>query len=196
MQGKTGPTTVRLIPSALLLARYLEGHPLREEHRSSLWLTEATNRKNARPGWASWNRILKPLAKKAGIKKSVHNHMLRHGSATESARFLYDNELKIKYGWSKSSKMPSLYVHLAGKDLDDKLLAIYTSKKIDLPKPDFLPTICPRCEESNAPAVKYCKRCGTPLEQEEIAKAGIELEKIKSEFEDLKQLFLKSLTQQ
>jgi integrase len=69
-----------------------------------------------------WNRRLKHIARQAGITKRVFNHMLRHGSATRNAQFLTDSELKIMYGWAMGSKMPAVYVHLSGKDLDGKLL--------------------------------------------------------------------------
>ena len=94
---------------------------------------------NRRLSWVRWDRRLKQIARDAGIQKRVFNHMLRHGSATRNAKFLTDSELKVMYGWSMSSKMPTVYVHLSGKDLDDKLTALYSGTKIEQ-KPEFTPS--------------------------------------------------------
>ena len=72
--------------------------------------------------------------------------MLRHGSATENARFLSDSELKIKHGWTMGSRMPAVYVHPSGKDLDEKLFSIYSGKEAKPPTPDFMQLICVRCK--------------------------------------------------
>ena len=142
-RGKTGSRVVRLITSVSLLARYLEVHPFRNEPSSPLWLTESTNYMNHRLSWVRWNRSLKQVAESAGVKKRVFNHMLRHGSATRNAKFLTDSELKLMYGWSMSSKMPAVYVHLSGKDLDDKLTALYSGEKVEPTKPEFAPDHLP-----------------------------------------------------
>ena len=80
--------------------------------------------------WASLDRMLKRTATRAGFNKVVFNKMLCHGSATLKARFLTDSELKDRYGWSMSSKMPAVYVHHSSVDLDGKLLSIYSGKPV------------------------------------------------------------------
>ena len=113
---------------------------------------------------------------KAGIRKKIHPHILRHSAATRDAKFLTEAELKVKYGWDMASKMAAVYVHLAGKDLDDKLVSIYAGKQIEPPRPEFRPIICQKCGEKNTPGQRYCGKCGTPLNLEELTKAGIEYE--------------------
>lgn len=44
--------------------------------------------------------------------------MFRHGSATRNAKYLTDSELKLMYGWTMDPRMPSVYIHLSGGDLD------------------------------------------------------------------------------
>jgi site-specific recombinase XerD len=121
VRGKTGEGIVRLIASASVLSQCIQTHPLRADPRSPLWITQSPNYQAHRLSWAVWNHRLKSLARQAGITKRVFNHMLRHGSATKNAQFLTDSELKIMYGWAMASKMPAVYVHLSGKDLDGKL---------------------------------------------------------------------------
>lgn len=123
--------------------------------------------------WQSWSRILKQLAKDAGLgNKRIYNHLLRHSSATANAGFLTESELKLLYGWSGSSKMPAIYVHLHGKDLDGKLQAIYSGRQVEMPKRDFVPVICARCSEKNTPGFRFCSRCGTPLGQGELVQSS------------------------
>ena len=191
-KGKTGSRVVRLVSSPKLLSQHLETHPFRNDPDVPLWLTESTNYMNRRLSWVRWNRRLKQIARGAGIKKRIFNHMLRHGSATRNAKFLTDSELKVMYGWSMSSKMPAVYVHLSGKDLDDKLTALYSGIKIEQ-KPEFTPVICPRCSEKASPGMLYCPRCATPLDPRERGRMTIEEENAKSELRELRKLVEKYL---
>jgi integrase/recombinase XerD len=197
VRGKTGERTVRLISCAAILAQYIETHPFKNDQDAPLWLTDSTNYKNQRVSWRTWNKILKESGKKSGIaRKRLYSRMLRHGSATENARFLTDNELKIKYGWSMASRMPGVYVHLSGRDLDDKLVRIYSGKDIELVGPKLAPIACPRCKFSSSPGMQYCPRCATPLEAKEIAHQSIELEELRRDLRELKELFTQSIRQE
>ncbi len=192
-RGKTGSRVVRLITSVSLLARYLEVHPFRNEPSSPLWLTESTNYMNHRLSWIRWNRCLKQVAKRAGVKKRVFNHMLRHGSATRNAKFLTDSELKLMYGWSMSSKMPAVYVHLSGRDLDDKLTALYAGKEVEPLKPEFAPIVCPRCNEKASRGMVFCPKCASPLEEAARSRMQVEDETTKEELTKLRKLVEKYL---
>ena len=193
VRGKTGERIVRLISSAPILASYMESHPFRNEPDKPLWPSHATNRRSQRLSYISWDRIIKKVAEKAGIKKRVHNHMLRHGSATEAAKYLTEQEMKVKYGWTGGSRMPEIYVHLNSRDLDEKLAKIYTGKALKPTEPEFSPIICPKCGEKNTPGKKYCGRCGTPLDKSILQKNSVELEMLKRELMELKSLLKKAV---
>ncbi len=185
VKGKTGERIVRLIASATLLSQYIQMHTRRADPSSPLWITQSTNYKNYRVSWTMWNRRLKYIARQSGISKRVFNHMLRHGSATRNAQFLTDSELKVMYGWAMGSKMPAVYVHLSGKDLDGKLSALYSGRPVEPPKPEFAPAICPRCSERASPGMLYCPRCASPLDPREQSRIILEDQTIR---EDLKKL--------
>ena len=79
-------------------------------------------------------------------------------------------ELRIMFGWSKSSTMPATYIHLSGADVKKKIL-----QKAGLVEPDKVagerpldPVKCPRCEALNTTDSMYCKRCSMPLSAEVI----------------------------
>ena len=101
--------------------------------------------------------------------------MLRHGSATRNAKFLTDSELKLMYGWSMSSKMPAVYVHLSGRDLDDKLMALYGGERVEPSRPTFSPRICPRCNETASSGMVYCPKCVSPLDEGLEAGCGLRM---------------------
>ncbi|MGI0091841.1 MAG: tyrosine-type recombinase/integrase [Nitrososphaerales archaeon] len=194
VRGKTGERVVRVISCAGLLAQYLETHQFRDQPEAPLWLTESTNYRFQRLGWTRWNKILKKAWRDAQIKKTrLYSRMLRHGSATESARFLSDSELKVKHGWTMGSRMPAVYVHLSGKDLDDKLVGIYTGKEVKPKGPEFAPIICPRCKASCTPGLAYCGHCGTPLDQKSISTETSELQMMWKELQRLQELIVQGL---
>jgi hypothetical protein len=87
------------------------------------------NWKNRRVSWRGWNGSLQYIAKKAGIRgKRVHSYLLRHGSATDAAKYLTDAEMKVRYGWTMDSGMPAVYVHLSSQDLDPRLARMYSGR--------------------------------------------------------------------
>lgn len=63
--------------------------------------------------------------------------------------------------------MPSKYVHLSGRDVDQALLRlnnIAVSEKESRTENSTLKT-CPRCRFSNPPANRFCSRCGIVLDE-------------------------------
>jgi integrase/recombinase XerD len=186
-KSKTGERLLRVIATASLLGRYLESHPLKDNPTAPLWVNESTNHMNERLTWTAWNRIMKEVAQKAGVNgKRIHHYLLRHGSATEAAKLFTDSELKILYGWTMGSRMPATYIHLSATDIDPKLEKIYSGKPVEPAKPEFSPAICPRCGEKNSPGIRFCGRCGTPLEAGELAKVTLEMQQWLKDYEELR----------
>jgi hypothetical protein len=74
--------------------------------------------------------LLSELAKKTRLGKRIYPHLFRHSAATRDSRYLTDRELTYKYGWLGDSKMPARYSHLSGREVDDKLVGVYSGKTI------------------------------------------------------------------
>ena len=72
------------------------------------------------------NLLLKKEAKKAGIKKKVYCHLLRHSQATGLANTMTEQQLKKQMGWAGSSNMAQTYVHLSNPEIDNAVLASYS----------------------------------------------------------------------
>jgi site-specific recombinase XerD len=106
------------------------------------------------------------LAKKAGVKKRVNPHSFRHARATHLAGMLTESQMKQYLGWTQGSKMAAVYVHLSGRDVDNKILEIHGLKKPEEEEKarQMGPKICPACEKANEFEARICCRCGRALD--------------------------------
>ena len=102
--------------------------------------------------------IVSRLARKAGIKKKVTPHVLRHTRVTHMLRdmILNETEAMLWFGWHTRS-MLDRYTHLTLRDVHSKVLNFYKKAK---PRE---PLICHKCFQVNDPDALYCVRCGSPL---------------------------------
>ena len=138
VNGKTGARQVRIISSVPLLRKQLENVP--QDPKSYVWLTKFNRR--AREEVPMKHRgsiiILKKAAIKAGLKKRVYCHLLRHSRATELAKFLTEAQLCEFFGWKLGSNIVRTYVHLSGRDVDEAVLKASGIKKDESESPDKL----------------------------------------------------------
>ena len=76
----------------------------------------------------------------------------------------------VFFGWRQGSKMPSIYVHLSGRNVDEPLL-IHTGllKKEEVEHP-LKPRLCPHCKVLNAQDARYCRRYSLVLDPKEAVK--------------------------
>jgi len=100
------------------------------------------------------------------VKKRCNPHLFRHSRATLLAQHLTEAQLKQVFGWTQSSKMASVYVHLSGRDTDDALLQFNGIKtgKTEEKESVLKPKKCPRCELVNPNMARFCNRCAAPLD--------------------------------
>ncbi|MBW2965283.1 tyrosine-type recombinase/integrase, partial [Candidatus Woesearchaeota archaeon] len=61
---------------------------------------------------------------KAGIRKKCNPHAFRHSRATYMANHLTEFQMNQYFGWIQGSDMPSTYVHMSGREVDDAILAM------------------------------------------------------------------------
>jgi len=182
---KTGMRTIRLfiVPSSTkYLKDFLNNHPFKDYKDAPLFYTREFSRynrikekiNNEEVKKADWEKVrlsrpgienkLKKICKLAGLSV-LTPHQLRHNSCTISARVGFnDAQLRERYGWKPSSKMPSKYTHLVSADLDDKIKQITGFKEPDKPMKSKLENItCWNCQEENVPTNKFCGKCSAIL---------------------------------
>ena len=59
--------------------------------------------------------------------------------------------------------MASTYVHLSGRDLDNKVMEVNGLKPQELEEPKLKVQMCPKCRESNGTDMQFCGHCGSAL---------------------------------
>lgn len=161
--GKTGARRIRVVFSASYLRQYIESHPVAEPTSPLFCSTRAPYGLISDSGL---KEQLKEIAKRAGIKKPVYAHLIRHSRATQLAKHLTEQQLKTYLGWTAGSSMASIYVHLSGQDIDPAILKMNGIEVEDTHTSGFKVDRCPRCKELNPETSSYCGKCGLPLKEE------------------------------
>jgi integrase/recombinase XerD len=205
VNGKTGMRKVRLIDSLPDIRLWLNQHPLKNKPDAPLFVTErrfiTVERKGGkkekelmeerRVDQRTVQNMLATVGKLACLNKKVHPHALRHGRLTFFVKQGFmESELRILAGWEKESNMPATYVHLAGADVDKKLLIKNGLIKDDgeLMLKTLKPGKCPRCAAENPVDAKYCSICGLILDN----KLSEKVQNYEKQIPELIQLLLKS----
>jgi len=156
---------IRLVSSVPSLSVWLSHHPDKDNPEAPLWVGLGTRNKNKHLKYSAIGTLFKKAALKCGVKKRCNPHLFRHSRATLLAQHLTEAQLKQVFGWTQSSKMASVYVHLSGRDTDDALLQFNGIKnsKAEEKESVLKPKKCPRCEFVNGATSKFCNRCAAPL---------------------------------
>ena len=161
---KTGGRRIRVISSEPYILEWINKHPDKDNPEAFVWLRNNGNEMLEYPAFC---KALRVAAIRAGIKKKVNPHNFRHARATYLASKFTEQQLKVFFGWTRASDMASVYVHLSGKDVDDALLNVYglsqTTEKNRITK--LKPITCLRCNTQNEVTNKFCKLCGSILDE-------------------------------
>jgi ribosomal protein L40E len=187
LKGKTGSRRVIVVAATPYLQTWIQNHPLRNDPDAPLWVNIGTVNRFKAMSYPALAKILKVAAERAGLSKKVHPHKLRHSRATFLASKLTEAQMNQVFGWKQGSDMPSIYVHLSGRDLDDAILGVYGLRKVDEKEPKLKPKICPRCNTSNAIEARFCMKCGLALD----VKAAQEIEEARSKTDKIMNLLMK-----
>ncbi len=159
-------TMIPLVLSKPLLATWIANHPHRGNNDAFLWTT-IDKRNNGKPiSNEYFNKMLKEVAGRAGIKrKRIYPYLLRHSGQTWlEKKGLHGEARNIYSGWAPGANTQKFYSHLTGEDVREKILKIHG--KIPEEKTVELNTIhCSNCFYENDPSSEYCNRCRMPLSQ-------------------------------
>jgi site-specific recombinase XerD len=162
-EGKTGARRVLVVTAVPFLKAWLNCHPYGQHPDALLWCV----RNQGRPvSYAALAKMLRKAARAARLSKRVNPHKFRHSRATYLANHLTEAQMNQFFGWRQGSDMPSTYVHLSGRDVDDALLHSYglpTASKAG-PSPALVPRTCTQCHTENPATNSFCGLCGLPLD--------------------------------
>ena len=169
IDGKTGARRLPLVESVPHLNNWLNKHP-NPEKDAPLWCKIQQGSGDDQLGYRYIReKILKKNMERADIEKPSNPHHYRHSRASFLANEMTEAQLCEWFGWVQGSDVPSKYVHLSGRDIDnayDQLHGLYEPDEEEQ-TPDVVE--CPRCQELNEPNAAFCMRCGFALDQETAA---------------------------
>jgi site-specific recombinase XerD len=173
VKGKKGPRTVRLVNSVPYILEWLKIHPSWDSSESYLWVNFSRTQPNNIGKKLKYNgfyMVLKSTARRAGIKKNVYPHLLRHSRLTEIGYKLSDPVLKRFAGWKMNSNMPQVYLHLNGKDTDKTILRnVYgIEDETNTDKDVLVPKTCINCGHKNMFELSFCTECGSLLDESSV----------------------------
>jgi len=183
VEGKTGSRKLRLIASTPYLSTWLQSHPLKDNKEAPLWICFGSTNHNKKVKYDTIRALLNRLKEKTGIKKRINPHSFRHARATYLANHLTEFQMNQYFGWVQGSDMPSVYVHLSGRETDSAILELNGIKqeKENHKESALKPRKCPRCEVLNPYNGKFCFKCAaildinTAIELEEERKQEVKI---------------------
>ncbi|MEM0003292.1 MAG: site-specific integrase [Thermoproteota archaeon] len=168
LHGKTGSRKIPLIHSTPLIKAWLENHPGKDNPEAYLWCGLGYANKGEMLSHQALKKILVECAQRAGIRKKVYPHLFRHSRATELAKKMTEAEMCQFFGWTLASKMPAVYVHLSGRDLDRVVLKASGLKIAEEVEKSENLVVCQFCKKVYTSDVDFCRTCGRPLKEESI----------------------------
>lgn len=139
LRGKTGSRRVIVVAATPYLNMWLQNHPQRNDPDAPLWINLSTVNRFKPLSYPALAKILRVAVERSGITKKVTPHKLRHSRATFLASRITESQMNEIFGWNQGSDMPSIYVHLSGRDVDDAILGVYGLKKTEEDKPSLRP---------------------------------------------------------
>ncbi|WP_410510156.1 tyrosine-type recombinase/integrase [Methanosarcina hadiensis] len=161
VNGKTGERSIRIIDSVPDLQTWMNQHTGKQSDYLFPVLPQMTQFSKH-----GFRNIVKISAKRAGIEKNIHPHLFRHSKLTDlHKRGMTETELKPFAGWTKTSQMAAIYIHLAESDIDDKLVEIYGKKKEKKIEKKSSIKVCPFCKTENTFDTVYCRNCSRIIDQ-------------------------------
>jgi integrase len=190
VSGKTGERPIRLINSVPYLQKWLNVHPAKDNLEAPVFSRARGDIFRPLSKREVYGLVGK-LSKRARIEKKVHPHMLRHSRLTELASKLKEPELRLFAGWTNSSDMPAIYVHLSARDVDEAIRRIAGILEPEEKKPEpskLEPKKCPRCEAMNPADFKFCGKCGMALDLQAAMDQARELEDLKAKVKELEEI--------
>ena len=163
VDGKTGRDYVRIIASAPTLATWLDNHPMRNDPKAPVW-TGNNHGVLKQITYASARSMMKDCIARAGLKKRIWFHLFRHTRGTQASKLLTSPQLCALMGWRQGSRMPSVYIHLAGEDIDEAQAIMNGVGVVKENESKLEPLICTRCNHTNSAVAKFCNKCGLVLD--------------------------------
>jgi len=180
LDGKTGIRGSFIIRNLAYLSQWLDSYSERDNPNAPLW---PDFEKPCEPlSYAGLRQMLKRVAAKAGVRKRIYPYIFRHTEATNDSVELTEPIMRKIYGWTKTSKTPSRYEHLSGKDAK---LAKLKQAGIVVDEGKVRLRLCPRCKKPNPLNATTCFACGSVMSVKLAVETQKEKDKLKEDVEKM-----------
>ena len=164
--SKTGAREVRIVESSTTLAEWLNVHPSGHDIEAPLFVNIGNTNYGKAYTYASANKMLKLLCKKAEIRP-LNLYLFRHTETTRRMDSLNEYDNKLRHGHTKNSTAHQKYIHPTAKNADKRFLKGYgLEPEIE---ESILPIICKSCKRPNSQDRDVCY-CGRALSIEAAVK--------------------------
>ena len=189
-QGKTTKRVVRITDCVNDLKKWVESNPYKNRD-DPLWINQGTHQ-NKPMGLEALRGIIVKYGNRLKIdKRKLYPHNFRHLRATILSEILNEMQLRVYFGWSRTSNMPSVYLHHNEDSVNSTILhakGIFDEEDKTIVKKSALtnPLECPRCHNKNSITSMYCEQCWQPLTGESIKEQENKEQKIEELYKMLK----------
>lgn len=172
-QGKTGRRRIIITEGISEIILWLNMHPLKHDPNAPLFVCFSDNHKYKKLGGSGLTNIFTRIKDNARIERRIYPHLFRHTRATIAGKVWNWNEARMRvfFGWTKTSPMPSLYTHINDEDVIElSLIEAGLKNKKESQTSEIKDRECPRCKKKNPFDSKFCNFCSLILDQEMAAR--------------------------
>lgn len=181
-RGNRGRRKLQCITSAPYVIDWLNNHPNKNQPQAPFFISLSCNSYGSRVSYGYAYEQVKLLAKRAGIKKPVWTHLIRHSKITDLYKKGFRGvPLQRFTGWVNGN-MEQRYVNLAPEEMDNMRISAEQGTVFEPVKPEpskVISIVCPRCKHLNPSTAEYCTQCWFPLKREVAVKEQDEMEFIR-----------------
>ena len=172
---KSEDATIRLILSASALQSLIEHHKDQDNPEAYVFYARDKQMTETR-----FRQILHEATRKAGLKRRVYPHLLRHTRIAQLKRELKlsDDDIMNITGHTDRRQL-DVYGKITMASTNEKLLEIAGLQKSEEAKKvkGSQAKVCPRCNFVNGPLSEFCGRCSLCLDE----KKAVELQRQEKE---------------
>jgi integrase len=175
VDGRMGPRVARVVYATAYIVELLNTHALKNNPNAPLFIDSNYSMRVLSP--SRMLKVLKDMAKAAGVTKRIYPYLLRHTRASLLSHVLADSDKRKLMGWVEDSDMMGIYEHIMYSQSDNQALAKLYKKKVEenieveLP---LAPRICSCGTESRIDKI-ICPKCNGYVSKkfESVAKRDI-----------------------
>ena len=175
---KTGrPRYVRLLNATQYLIQWKNDFPFQTTPDALVFLSN----QRLPLQYAAIAMQLKKIAHRAGIRKKVTPHLLRHSRVTAMIKEGYSESTVKKTMWGNvNTTMFPTYLHLTDEDIDNEILERQGIRRPEAHRSDAMTVKqCASCNTVNPSTYNFCSTCGEPLDET----ARMSFERLKKDIE-------------